>query len=102
MDKKAPKPEWQLLLYVIDETPRCLTAFANLKKLCREYLEGCYKIEVIDLAKNPQQAKDDQILAIPTLVRKQPKPERCLIGDLSDMDKVVLALEAGSGCHATY
>ena len=95
MDKKAQISEWVLLLYVCDETPRCLTALANLKKLCQEHLEGFYKIEVIDLVENPQMAKDDQILAIPTLVRKRPKPERRLIGDLSDMKKVLVSLGAG-------
>ncbi len=75
------------------QTPRSLTAFANLKKLCEEHLPGRYRIEVIDLLKNPQLARGDQILAIPTLVRKLPEPIRKIIGDLSDSDRVLVGLD---------
>ena len=74
-------------------TPKCLSAFANLKKICEEHLQGCYAIEVIDLLENPQLAKGDQILAIPTLVRKLPEPVRKIIGDLSNTEKVLVGLD---------
>src|SRR6266853_2956036 len=75
---------WELRLYVAGQTARSLQAFANLKRICEEHLAGRYDIEVIDLVKNPQLAKGDQILAIPTLVRKLPEPVRKIIGDLSN------------------
>lgn len=84
---------WDLCLYVAGQTPRSLTAFANLKKLCEEHLQGRYRIEVIDLVKNPQLARGDQILAIPTLIRKLPEPIRRIIGDLSDRDRVLVGLD---------
>jgi circadian clock protein KaiB len=88
------RPEyWDLRLYVAGQTPRSLTAFANLKRLCEERLQGRYHIEVIDLVKNPQLARGDQILAIPTLVRKLPEPIRKIIGDLSDSDRVLVGLD---------
>lgn len=88
------RPEyWDLRLYVAGQTPRSLTAFANLKKLCEERLQGRYRIEVIDLMRNPQLARGDQILAIPTLVRKLPEPIRKIIGDLSDSDRVLVGLD---------
>ena len=83
---------WELRLYVAGQTPRSLTAFANLKKICEEHLAGQYHIEVIDLLKNPQLASGDQILAIPTLVRKLPEPIRKIIGDLSDTERVLVGL----------
>lgn len=82
-----------LRLYVAGQTPKSLTAFANLKRLCEEHLEGRYEIEVIDLLKNPQLAEDDQILAIPTLVRKLPEPMRKIIGDLSNTERVLVGLD---------
>ncbi|MDZ8052766.1 MAG: circadian clock KaiB family protein [Aulosira sp. ZfuVER01] len=91
--KTAGSEIWQLRLYVAGQTPKSVTAFANLKKLCEEYLHGQYQIEVIDLLKNPDLAKQDQILAIPTLVRKLPVPIRQIIGDLSNQEKVLLGLD---------
>ena len=88
------KPEtWQLRLYVAGQTPKSLTAFANLKKICDEHLKGKYTIEVIDLLENPKLAKGDQILAIPTLVRQLPSPMRKIIGDLSNMERVLVGLD---------
>lgn len=84
---------WELRLYVAGQTPKSVTAFANLKKLCEEHLKGKYKIEVIDLLKNPQLAKGDQIFAIPTLVRKLPQPLKKIIGDLSNTEKVLVGLD---------
>lgn len=84
---------WQLRLYVAGQTPKCLTAFANLKKICEEYLSGEYDIEIIDLLERPQLAKGDQILAIPTLVRKLPEPVRKIIGDLSNTERVLVGLD---------
>jgi len=83
---------WELRLYVAGQTPKSMTAFANLKKLCEEHLKGKYRIEVIDLLKNPQLAKGDQIFAIPTLVRKLPPPLKKIIGDLSNTERVLVGL----------
>ena len=92
--KTVPKKEmWLLRLYVAGQTPKSLLAFANLEKICKEHLTGKYKIEVIDLLNNPQLAKDDQILAIPTLVRKLPEPVKKIIGDLSNTVKVLVGLD---------
>jgi len=82
----------ELRLYVAGQTPKSLAALANLKKICSEHLEGQYKLYVIDLMKTPQLAQNDQILAIPTLVRKLPQPIRKIIGDLSDQNKVLVGL----------
>ena len=84
---------WKLRLYVAGQTPKSLTAFTNLKRLCEERLQGRYAIEVIDLLKTPQLAGDDQILAIPTLVRKLPVPIRKIIGDLSNTERVLVGLD---------
>ncbi|HEY9799313.1 MAG TPA: circadian clock KaiB family protein [Leptolyngbyaceae cyanobacterium] len=84
---------WELRLYVAGQTPKSLKAFANLKRICEQYLEGRYRIEVIDLLENPQLAKGDQILAIPTLVRKLPEPVKQIIGDLSNTEKVLVGLD---------
>lgn len=91
----APRPEklWQLRLYVAGSTPRSLTAFANLKRICETHLRNRYRIEVIDLAAQPQLSKGDQIFAIPTLVRKLPVPVRKIIGDLSDTERVLVGLD---------
>ena len=87
------KPEmWHLRLYVAGQTPKSVAAFANLKKLCEEHLKGKYAIEVVDLLENPRLAKGDQILAIPTLVRKLPPPLRKIIGDLSNTERVLVGL----------
>ena len=85
--------EYELRLYVAGQTPKSVAAFANLKKYCEEHMKGQYKIEVIDLLKNPQLAEGDQILAIPTLVRKVPLPVRKIIGDLSNEEKVLVGLD---------
>lgn len=87
---------WQLRLYVTGQTTKSLTAFSNLRKFCESYLKGRYRIKVIDLVEHPKLAKDDQILAIPTVVRKLPKPVRTIIGNLSDTDKVLVGLDLRS------
>ena len=87
-----PAKVWQLRLYVAGQTPKSQTAFSNLKKICQIHLEGRYSIEVIDLAEKPRLSKGDQILAIPTLVRKVPEPIRKIIGDLSNEEKVLVGL----------
>lgn len=84
---------WNLRLYVAGQTPRSLTAFKNLKEICEEYLKGKYHIEVIDLMENPTLARGDQILAVPTLVRKLPQPIRKIIGDLSNTERVLVGLD---------
>jgi circadian clock protein KaiB len=83
---------WELRLYIAGNTTKSTTALNNLKKYCEEHLKGQYKIEVIDLLVNPQLAAGDQILAIPTLVRKVPVPIRKIIGDLSNEEKVLVGL----------
>lgn len=83
----------ELRLYVAGQTPKSVAAFANLKKICDEHLPGQYKIEVIDLLKEPQLAAGDQILAIPTLVRKLPEPVKKIIGDLSNTERVLVGLD---------
>ena len=84
---------WHLRLYVAGQSPKSLAAFANLKRICEEYLPGEFEIEVIDLIENPRLAKDDQIVAIPTLVRKLPQPIRKIIGDLSDTERTLVGLQ---------
>lgn len=84
---------WQLRLYVMDETSKSQRALANLKAVCESHLKGRYRITVIDLVKQPQLAKGDQILAVPTVVRKLPNPVRTIIGDLSDVDRVLVGLD---------
>ena len=84
---------WQLRLYVMDTTLKSRTAFANLKQICETHLKGRYRITVIDLLKHPQLAKGDQILAIPTVVRRLPTPVRTIIGSLSDFDRVLVGLD---------
>ena len=88
-----PASVWRLRLYVAGQTPRSLTAFANLERICETHLKGRYRIEVIDLVEQPQLSKGDQILAIPTLVRKLPQPMRKIIGDLSDTKSVLVGLD---------
>lgn len=88
-----PDEYFELRLYVAGQTPKSIQAFANLKKLCEEYLKGQYSIEVIDLLENPQLAEGDQILAIPTLVRKLPQPLKKIIGDLSETERVLIGLD---------
>ena len=84
---------WELRLYIAGQTVKSVTALANLKRYCEEHLVDCYTLEVIDLLKNPQLAEGDQILAIPTLVRKVPEPIRKIIGDLSNEEKVLVGLD---------
>lgn len=84
---------WDLKLYVAGQTPKSIAAVANLRKLCEEHLAGRYRVEVIDLVKNPQLARGDQILAIPTLVRRLPEPMRKIIGDLSNQERVLVGLD---------
>jgi len=83
---------WELRLYVAGQTPKSILALKNITRYCEEYLEGRYSIEVIDLLKNPQLAEGDQIIAIPTLIRKVPEPIRKIIGDLSNEEKVLVGL----------
>lgn len=83
---------WSLRLYVAGQSPKSLNAFANLYRLCEEHLPGRYQIETIDLVDNPLRARDDDILAIPTLVRRVPRPTRKIIGDLSDAGRVLSGL----------
>ncbi len=84
---------WNLRLYVAGQTPKSVRAFDNLKRLCEEHLPGQYSIEVVDLILNPRLAKEDQIIAIPTLVRKLPDPIRKIIGDLSDTERTLVGLQ---------
>jgi circadian clock protein KaiB len=85
--------EWILRLYVAGQTPKSLAAFANLKRICDEHLAGRYRIEVIDLSISPHLARNDQIVALPTLVRKLPEPIKRIIGDLSNLRRVLVGME---------
>ena len=89
---KEKETKYELRLYIAGQTPKSVTALQNINKYCKEYLDGKYSIEVIDLLKNPQLAEGDQIFAIPTLVRKVPEPIRKIIGDLSNEEKVLVGL----------
>lgn len=91
MDTELKK--WNLRLYVAGQTPKSLTALANLKRICDEHMNGQYDIEVIDLMENPQLAQRDQIVAIPTLVRELPSPLKRIIGDLSNTERVLVGLD---------
>ena len=91
--KSESLEHWDLRLYVAGQTSRALAAFENLRRICEDHLPGQYRIEVIDLLKNPQLAKGDQILAVPTLVRKLPEPVRKIIGDLSNTERVLVGLD---------
>ena len=92
--RQAKKADfWALRLYVAGQTPKCITAFANLKKICEEHLQGRYDIEIVDLLKQPQLARGEQIVAVPTLVRKLPPPMRKIIGDLSNTERVLVGLD---------
>ena len=90
---RQPAKHWQLRLYVTDSTPKSLTAFSNLKKFCESHLKGRYRITVVDLLKQPQLAKGDQFLAVPSVVRRLPKPVRTIIGNLSDTERVLVGLD---------
>jgi circadian clock protein KaiB len=90
---KPGKPEvWKLRLYVAGQTPKSVRALANLKVLCEGHLKGHYRIEVIDLLEHPQMARGDQIVAVPTLIRKLSHPVRKIVGDLSNTDRVLIGL----------
>jgi circadian clock protein KaiB len=94
MEPATSKEEfWDQKLYVAGQTPKSIAAVANLRRLCDEHLAGRYRVEVIDLVKNPQLARGDQILAIPTLVRRLPEPMRKIIGDLSNQERVLVGLD---------
>ena len=97
-DASTPRPagageEWELRLYTAGQTPKSVLAFNNLKRICEEHMPGRYHIEVVDLMQNPRLAKEDQIVAIPTLVRKLPEPLRKIIGDLSDTERTLVGLQ---------
>jgi circadian clock protein KaiB len=92
-DKPDPDKAWDLRLYVAGQSPKSVRAFANLKRICEQHMSGRYRIEVIDLLKNPQLAAGDQILAVPTLVRKLPVPIKQIIGDLSNEDRTLVGLD---------
>jgi circadian clock protein KaiB len=95
--QETPDPNfYDLRLYVAGQTPKSVAALANLKRFCEEHLAGKYKIEVVDLVENPKLARSDQILAIPTLVRRLPEPIRKIIGDLSSTERVLVGLEIRS------
>ena len=91
----AVKPEetLELRLYTAGRTPKSMAAFENLKKICEAYLPGRYTVEVVDLIANPRLARDDQIVAVPTVVRKLPEPIRKVVGDLSDLDRALVGLQ---------
>jgi circadian clock protein KaiB len=93
-DAESPETKlWELRLYVAGTTPKSIKALSNLKRICEEHLAGKYHIEVIDLVENPHLARQDQIVAIPTLVRKLPEPMRKIIGDLANEERVLVGLE---------
>jgi len=94
----AAEPEqWHLRLYVAGQSPKSLRAYANLIRMCEEHLEARYDVEIVDLVENPQLAAGDEIVAIPTLVRRLPAPMRKIIGDLSDSDRVLVGLQLRPG-----
>jgi len=89
----AAAQTYELRLYVAGQTPKSVLALANLRQICEEHLQGRYEIEVIDLVENPQLAQGDQILALPTLVRRLPEPIKKIIGDLSNTERVLVGLD---------
>jgi circadian clock protein KaiB len=92
-ERSTAGDKWNLRLYTAGQSPKSLAALDNLKRVCEEHLAGRYSIEVVDLLKNPRLAKDDQIVAIPTLVRKLPEPLRRIVGDLSDTERTLVGLQ---------
>ncbi|HET9365718.1 MAG TPA: circadian clock KaiB family protein [Candidatus Angelobacter sp.] len=90
---RPTKPIWELRLYVAGMTPTSIRAFENLKKLCEEHLHGAYRIQVVDLLEKPMLARGDQIIAVPTLVRRLPTPVKKIIGDLSNTERVLVGLD---------
>ena len=96
--QEAPESEvWNLRLYVAGQSTKCMAAVRNLNRFCEEHLAGRYRIEVVDLLQNPKLARDDQILAIPTLVRKVPEPLRKIVGDLSNTEKMLIGFDLRPG-----
>lgn len=93
---KAASDDWKLRLYIAGETSRSIAAVKNLQEICKQYLPANYRVEVIDLLKNPQLAAGDQILAVPTLVRRLPPPLKKIIGDLSNVERVLVGLDLRS------
>jgi circadian clock protein KaiB len=93
----ADSEQWNFRLYVSDSTPKSIIALRNLEDLCERFLPARYQIEVIDLMKNPKRGGDDQILAVPTVVRKLPPPIRRVIGTLADVERVLIGLDLGPG-----
>ena len=93
MKKSNGAGSYQLRLYVAGQTPRSIAAFTNLKKICDNHLKGRYELEIIDLLTKPQLARGDQILAVPTLVRRLPEPVKKIIGDLSNTERVLIGLD---------
>ena len=91
--KRARKDFWELRLYIAGQTPNSIAAISNLKKICEDQLKGKYRIEVIDLLKKPQLAKGDQIVAIPTLVRRLPPPVKKIVGNLSKTERALVGLD---------
>ena len=91
---------WNLRLYVAGQSAKCVAAVRNLNKFCEEHLAGRYRVEVVDLLENPRLARDDQILAIPTLVRKIPEPLRKIVGDLSDTERMIVGFDLRSDAKA--
>jgi circadian clock protein KaiB len=91
--KNGARRTWRLRLYVAGQTPKSITALANLKRLCEGHLAGRYHIEVVDLLKHPHLARRDEIIVIPTLVRQLPPPMRKIIGDLSNVERVLVGLD---------
>jgi circadian clock protein KaiB len=89
----VPPEIWELRLYVIGRSPKCVRAIENLQVACEQHLAGRYRIEIVDLLENPRLAADDQILAVPTLVRKLPQPIRKIVGDLSNTDRLLVGLQ---------
>ncbi len=100
--RKVPdKDVWIMKLYVAGQTAKSVTAFANLKEICEEHLAGKYRIEVIDLLRNPTLAKGDQIFALPTLVRQLPTPVKKIIGDLANTERVLVGLDIKTASKTT-
>jgi len=88
-----PAREWKLRLYVTNQTPRCVVAYRNLRKICKEHIQEKCDIEVIDILENPEIARQEQIVAVPTLMKLSPKPERLLVGDFSKVERVIKGLD---------
>jgi circadian clock protein KaiB len=92
-EQPADPDRFVLRLYIAGQTPKCVRAFTNLKQICEEHLADRYRIEIVDLLENPQLARGDQILAVPTLVRQLPEPVKKIIGDLSNTERVLVGLD---------